>query len=238
MSSDPVVWAIVPAAGSGKRMGCDRPKQYLTLHNRPIILHTLDRLCRFTPIKQVLVGLTADDPHWAAIKSEIDQPPGVLETYTGGEERAHTVLNGLENLADRAAGDDWVLVHDAARPCVRLGDMQTLIDRVADHPVGGLLGLPVSDTVKRADANGSVLETVDRSGLWRALTPQVFRYSFLKEALIMAIERGEIVTDESAAIEAKGLRPLIVSGHADNIKITHPGDLALAELFMRQQAEE
>lgn len=225
------VWAVVPAAGSGRRMGSDIPKQYLALRGRRVIDHTLLRLANHPRIEAVFVAVASDDPYWSV-------PTGTaapIHTCTGGEERCHSVLNGLERLREVAAAEDWVLVHDAARPCLRDEDIDRLLDTLADHPVGGLLGLPVADTVKRSDAAGTVLETVSREGLWRALTPQLFRVGVLREALAAAVAAGRLVTDEAAAMELAGHWPKMVEGHPDNIKITRPGDLPLAELFMQQQ---
>jgi len=153
----------------------------------------------------------------------------------GGKERCHSVLNGLNALSDSALTDDWVLVHDAARPCVRQQDLRLLIDTLADHAVGGLLGRPVHDTIKKTDARGVVTGTVERDCLWHAYTPQMFRYGLLRAALTKALEDGYEVTDEASAMEHAGHRPLMVEGHADNIKITRPEDLPLAEYYLQQQ---
>jgi 2-C-methyl-D-erythritol 4-phosphate cytidylyltransferase len=145
------------------------------------------------------------------------------------------VLNGLNALSDSAQADDWVLVHDAARPCVRQQDLRLLIDTLEDHTVGGLLGTPVHDTMKKTDVQGVIIETLERNFLWHACTPQMFRYGLLRAALIKALEDGYEVTDEASAMEHAGYRPLMVEGHADNIKITRPEDLPLAEYFLQQQ---
>jgi 2-C-methyl-D-erythritol 4-phosphate cytidylyltransferase len=155
----------------------------------------------------------------------------------GGAERFHSVLNGLRALAGHAAPGDWVLVHDAARPCVRREDIDLLMERLRDHPVGGLLGIPVTDTKKSTDEQGNIIQTVRREGLWRAMTPQMFRYEMLSLALQAVVERGATVTDESAAMEIAGYSPRMVEGHADNIKITRPQDLALAEMYLQQQEQ-
>lgn len=227
---EPQAWAVIPAAGAGRRMGADVPKQYLTLHGRTVIEHTVSRLADHPRIAGVVVVLSAGDPYWRHTTTAVP-----VHTAEGGSERCHSVLNGLERLAGMAAPHDWVLVHDAARPCLRGEDIDRLFTELADHPVGGLLGLPVADTMKRTDAGGNVLETVSRDNLWRALTPQMFRYAALREALNGALAAGELVTDEAAAMEHAGHRPKMVEGHGDNIKITRPGDLPLAELFLQQQ---
>jgi len=237
LSTEPAaaLWAVVPAAGGGARMRADRPKQYLPLLGRAMLLHTLERLGRYPRLRGMVVGIAADDAYWQTLAAEI---PNLLRTYVGGAERAHTVLSGLRELETYAEPDDWVLVHDAARPCVRHADIDTLLLAIAGHADGGLLALPLSDTVKRADHNGCSQETVARIGLWRALTPQVFRLAALRAALESAIAEGVEITDEASAMEFSGARPRLVPGHADNIKITVPADLALAELFLREQERE
>jgi 2-C-methyl-D-erythritol 4-phosphate cytidylyltransferase len=226
-------WAVVPAAGRGARMGSELPKQYLELHGATVIEHTLARLCNHPALAGVAVVVAPDDAYWDALRPRCRVP---LYTVHGGEERCHSVLNGLRRLAHVADPMDWVLVHDAARPCLRGADLDRLISELQEHPVGGLLALPVSDTVKRADRDGTVLETVSRSHLWRALTPQMFHLRELTQALEAALARHLLVTDEASAMELYGRPPRVVAGHADNIKITHPQDLPLAELFLAQQA--
>ena len=227
-------WAIVPAAGVGRRMGGDLPKQYLGLLDRPLIEHTLMRLGDHPRIHGLVVALSAGDEYWSTVRIETACS---FTTTIGGDERCHSVLAALDALRDTARPDEWVLVHDAARPCIHPDDIDRLIDTVERRGAsGGLLGLPVSDTVKRTGADGLVTETVDRQGLWRAATPQMFRYGELRVALHAAIAAGELVTDEAAAMERSGIRPLMVEGRADNIKVTRPGDLELAALFISQQA--
>jgi len=211
------------------------PKQYLPLHGRAMLLHTLERLGHYPRLRGLVVGIAADDAYWPTLAMEI---PNLLGTYIGGAQRAQTVLNGLRTLETYAAPDDWVLVHDAARPCVRHADIDSLLAAVAGHADGGLLAVPLSDTVKRADHNGCVEDTVARAGLWRALTPQVFRLAALRDALESAMRDGVEITDEASAMEYSGARPRLVHGHADNIKVTVPEDLALAELFLREQERE
>jgi 2-C-methyl-D-erythritol 4-phosphate cytidylyltransferase len=183
-----------------------------------------------------MVGLAPDDDHWRGHAPEWARYTRLLGTYAGGPTRAHTVLNGLAALGGHARAEDWVLVHDAVRPCVRSGDIDRLITEVEQSEHGGLLALPMADTVKRADEQELVIETVPRARLWRALTPQMFRFGDLRRALQQALAQGIEITDEAMAIELAGGRPRLVAGHPDNIKITLPGDLALAELFLRQQA--
>lgn len=228
------LWAVVPAAGSGERMQVGRPKQYLDLRGRPVIVHTLERLASFPALRGIVVGLASDDRHWPKLKSI---PAKLLSTYAGGPERAVTVLHGLRALAAYADPHDWVLVHDAVRPCLRSGDIAKLVDTVGEYPDGGLLGLPVTDTVKRADSDGRVIDTVARERLWRALTPQMFRVAALQQALERALRDNVAITDEATAVEYCGGRPLLVGGQADNIKITYAGDLALAEFYMHRQEQ-
>ena len=219
-------------------MQSSRPKQYLPLLGRPVILHTLERLCSHPMVEGVLVGVAADDQHWAAFESELKETPKMLGTFAGSDTRADTVLNGIGALTSYASSEDWVLVHDAARPCVRQADIHKLISEVQGHEDGGLLALPVSDTVKRTDDTRAILETVSRANLWRAVTPQLFPLERLSCALEQALSAGVVITDEAAAVEYVGGRPRVVAGHADNIKITVVEDLALAELFLKQQQEQ
>lgn len=227
----PNYWAIIPAAGIGQRMQADRPKQYLPLSGRTVIEHTLERVADHPALAGTVVALADDDAYWPGVRARLKVR---VDETAGGAERCHSVLNALVALEPRARADDWVLVHDAARPCLRRSDIDRLIEQLAPHPVGGLLGAPVSDTVKRTDAEGRVVETVERRNLWRALTPQMFRYGELRRALVHALDRGWMVTDEASAIELSGQQPLMVEGEPDNIKITRPGDLALAEFFLQR----
>ncbi len=228
-------WAVVPAAGSGTRMNAALPKQYLPLLGKTIIERTLERLASVPEITGIVVAIARDDTHWPGIRL-----PARVEVLTavGGAERHLSVLNALRALRGRVPDNDWVLVHDAARPCVHPADIRKLISALRDHPVGGLLGIPVADTMKRVEAGGCVTGSVDRSGLWHALTPQMFRL----RALIEAIERAGAgpcaITDEASAVEFTGLRPLMVTGRRDNIKVTTAGDIHLAEQFLRCQEEE
>ena len=232
--SNPRYWALIPAAGVGRRMGERLPKQYLQLCGKPVIQHSIERLAGNPQIAGCVVVLSAEDQYWQEIASE-----NQLNLYTavGGKERCHSVLAGLDTLSEVAAAEDWVLVHDAARPCLRPDDIDALINAVGEHPVGGVLGVPVRDTMKRANALGEVVETVDRSQLWHALTPQMFRLAPLKEAISAALASGVTVTDEAQAMELSGAAPLLVAGHPDNIKITEPADRVLASLLMNAQLE-
>jgi 2-C-methyl-D-erythritol 4-phosphate cytidylyltransferase len=227
-------WALVPAAGIGKRMGSVLPKQYLSLAGRPAIAHSLATLLDHPRIDGVAVAISAEDEWWRRVAIEFN-PAKPLLVVTGGAERCHSVLNGLEALRERAALNDWVLVHDAARPCLATADLDRLVEMLADDPVGGLLAVPVRDTLKQADDAGRATATVDRSRLWHALTPQMFRLGMLREALRAALGRGLLVTDEAAAMEAAGFAPRLIEGRADNLKITRPEDLALAEFYLTRR---
>ncbi len=225
-------WAVIPAAGVGSRMGAAVPKQYLMLSGKTVLEHTLSRIARHPLIHGVVVVIAPGDEFFQRLN--LPRQKNVLLSL-GGAERCHSVLNGLNTLAEHAADDDWVLVHDAARPCIRAEDITRLIEALRDHPAGGLLGLPVADTMKRSDREGNVIATVEREGLWRALTPQMFRLGVLRDALEAALSQGVLVTDEAQAVEAAGHAPRMVEGHGDNIKITRPQDLVLAQLYLQQQ---
>lgn len=209
------------------------PKQYLPLLGRPVILHTLERLCSYPRLQGVLVGIARDDVHWEKMRPVTF--PTLMGTAEGGATRAQTVLKALAVLANTAQENDWVMVHDAVRPCIRHSDLDKLIDAVSEGAEGALLAVPLTDTVKRADSEARVIETVPRHNLWRALTPQMFRLAALRDALERAVADGVDVTDEAAAMERLGMRPKVVEGQADNIKITLPADLVLAELYLKQQ---
>ncbi|VAW89027.1 2-C-methyl-D-erythritol 4-phosphate cytidylyltransferase [hydrothermal vent metagenome] len=230
----PRFWAVVPAAGVGKRMGSQIPKQYLPLGNRLVIEHTLTHLAAHPKINRIVVAIGADDGYWKDITCP---DTAKIVAVAGGKERCDSVFNGLQALRREAAADDWVLVHDAARPCLRVADVESLITTLRDHPVGGILGLPVADTMKRSDATGLIVETVSRERLWRALTPQMFRFGLLYDALLNAKNSDVTITDEASAIEWAGFSPRMVEGHADNIKITQPEDLSLAILYLQQQEQ-
>ena len=223
-------WAVVPAAGVGKRMNADRPKQYLELAGKTVIEHTLYRLLSADVFAAVAVAISVEDPYWPELDVSVHEK---VITAAGGKERADSVLSALKSIRDLASDNDWVLVHDAARPCITATDIHFLIDSLMDDPVGGILALSSHDTLKNVQS-GSILGTLDRSHIWRALTPQMFRYGSLKQALEMA-EGNLAITDEASALELQGLQPKIVEGRPDNIKITRPEDLALAQFYMEYQ---
>jgi 2-C-methyl-D-erythritol 4-phosphate cytidylyltransferase len=225
--------AVVPAAGSGRRFGAAIPKQYLTLHGATVLEHSLRLLLRVPQLQRIVVALAPDDERWRGL-AVFEDPR--IEVAEGGEERCHSVLNGLRHLGAEGAATEWVLVHDVARPCCPLEDIRRLIDQLARHPVGGLLAVPASDTIKRVDAARQIVETVDRSWLWQAQTPQLFRRQLLFDALSHCLGLGIVVTDEAQAVEALGWEAQVVEGSKRNIKITRPEDLALAEFFLRDGA--
>jgi 2-C-methyl-D-erythritol 4-phosphate cytidylyltransferase len=228
-------WAIVPAAGRGSRFGARVPKQYLPLLDRPLLSWTLAALLAERSIAGVVVALADRDRRWTHLP-EAKSPR--VATCKGGVRREISVFNALLALEGKAADADWVLVHDAARPCVRREDLHRLFDACDGDPVGGLLAIPVGDTLKRADLAGRCRETVARDELWRAMTPQMFRYGLLKRALVLCLDRERPVTDEASAIEALGLRARLVRGHGDNVKVTHREDAALAAAILRSRRRE
>lgn len=228
-------WLVVPAAGIGQRMQSDLPKQYLTLNGRYLVDVTLERLLACGGWAGCVVPLHRQDQWWQTARSSGDR---FIETCDGGGERVNSVMAALQHLRGRAGDDDWVLVHDVARPCVHRDDIARLRDQLAGDDCGGLLAAPVSDTIKEvAPGTDGVLATRDRSRLWRALTPQMFRFGALFAALQQGLEdQPEAITDEASAMERAGWRPRVVAGRADNIKITVPEDLVLAEFILARQA--
>lgn len=228
-------WVIVPAAGSGARFGAGLPKQYQQLAGRPLIARTLALLLAHPAIEGAMVALAADDMHWATLALHFDKP---LLTCIGDADRAGSVLAALRALPDDVADDALVLVHDAARPCIRHADLDRLLEAAESDAVGALLALPLRDTLKRADAQARVLATEPRERLWRAQTPQAFRRGMLTRALEQARADGIAITDEAMAMEQLGLQPLLVEGSEDNIKVTVAADLALAERILATQCSE
>ncbi|WP_068829388.1 2-C-methyl-D-erythritol 4-phosphate cytidylyltransferase [Pseudomonas sp. BMS12] len=219
----PPFWVVIPAAGIGSRMRADRPKQYLQLAGRTILEHTLDCFLDHPQLKGLVLCLAADDPFWPALPAASDAR---VQRADGGAERADSVLAGLLRLLELGAQpDDWVLVHDAARPNLATEDLDKLLLELALDPVGGLLAVPARDTLKRVGADGRVAETVDRSLIWQAYTPQMFRFAALHHALADALVAGVAITDEASALEWAGQAPKLVEGRADNLKITRPEDL-------------
>lgn len=220
--------AVLPAAGIGSRMQADCPKQYLTIGHQTILEHAIHALLRHPRITQVIVAISPEDQQFKTLPIASD--PRVLVTE-GGQQRADSVLAGLQ-LAGNA---HWVLVHDAARPCLHPDDLERLLAITAHSKVGGILAAPVRDTMKRAQVGQSIIShTVERQDLWHALTPQLFPLELLKLCLQRALDEGAAVTDEASALEHCGYHPLLVAGRADNIKVTRPEDLALAAFYLTQ----
>ncbi|MFZ3003822.1 MAG: 2-C-methyl-D-erythritol 4-phosphate cytidylyltransferase [Undibacterium umbellatum] len=220
--------ALIPAAGVGSRMGATTPKQYMSIGNKSVLQHTVDAFLKFSKIQHTYVLVSPDD---AYVDEYLAKAENLTVLRCGGGSRRDTVRNGLSELAATLGNTDWVLVHDAARPGLTSGLLQHLVDQIADSAVGGLLALPVVDTVKRVE-NGKV-QTIPRDGLWLAQTPQMFRYQLLRDAL----DAADQVTDEASAIEAAGHAPILVEGHVRNMKLTLPSDMALIAQYLNSQPE-
>lgn len=219
-------WLVVPAAGIGQRMASDTPKQYLPLAGRCVLAQSLQTFAAWGKLRGACIALHPDDRHYDDIATQI---PIECGRVAGGERRIDSVCSGMLALRDDAADDDWVLVHDAVRPCLSLTDLQGLVDTLADDPIGGLLAARSNDTLKRDDGHGRVERTENRDTIWCAQTPQMFRYGPLLSALTQAIENQVSYGDESAAMEAAGHRPRLIESQDINIKITRPSDLLFAK---------
>jgi 2-C-methyl-D-erythritol 4-phosphate cytidylyltransferase len=236
-------WLVMPAAGAGQRFAADTPKQYAPLEGRTVIEWALAPFLADPRCAHVVVAIAPDDRGWARLSVRAAAAPGerapTVSTVVGGEQRSLSVRRALAALAGRAGAEDWVLVHDAARPCLDSQDLERLLEQLAAHALGGLLAVPAADTLKRAQdaapaaAARSVAQTVERSGLWRALTPQMFRYRRLCQALDAAHAGGRFPSDESQALEWLGEHPVLVEGAASNLKITVAADLLLAAALLR-----
>jgi 2-C-methyl-D-erythritol 4-phosphate cytidylyltransferase / 2-C-methyl-D-erythritol 2,4-cyclodiphosphate synthase len=240
------IWAVVPAAGRGTRFtgpaGAAVPKQYLPLAARSVVEWALHPLLACPRIEAIILPLAANDSYWPGVLSRLNarellagRPPGRLQVALGGATRAESVSNALTALVGKAAATDWVLVHDAARPCLTAKELDSLLAALDAGAPGAVLAAPIADTVKRKSDAGAV-ETVERRGLWRALTPQVFAFGALRAALANATAAGAEITDESAAMERAGLAPLLVAGSPFNIKVTDAADLATAQTILVQRA--
>lgn len=227
-------YALIPAAGHGSRMGGATPKQYLELLGRPLIHHAIARLCGCPRIARVFVVLAADDEYWQGY-DWTPFAPKLTPLFCGGAERFESVRNGLAAIAAEVDAQDWVLVHDAARPGLGDAALMRLIEEAGTDEAGGLLAVPLADTLKRADPENRVAATEPRAGLWQAQTPQMFRHAMLLEALTRSA--GQMPTDEAQAIESMGLKPKLVLGDSRNFKVTWPQDLELAALMLAQQGD-
>lgn len=223
-------FAVVPAAGVGRRMASDLPKQYLQLLGKTVLEHTLATLLAQTELQRIVLVVAETDQHWQSI-ALLDNPR--IDIVEGGAERSDSVLSGLRHLASSCADSDWILVHDVARACIAAHEIKNLISALAQDAVGGILAIPVSDTIKQVEQQ-IITATMDRSLLWQAQTPQMFRYALLKDALIAATAQGVVVTDEASAVELAGFKPRIVEGSPSNIKITRPEDLSLAAYYLQR----
>lgn len=232
-------YLVIPAAGAGRRFAAATPKQYAALGNSTVIEHALAPFESDPDCAGIAIAVAAGDAHWAVIAGRRSRQ---VKSVEGGEQRAHSVRNALQVLSELARDDDWVMVHDAARPCLARSDLSALKQELAAHPVGGLLAIPLADTLKRALEPASQVAhvdgTLDRTGLWRAATPQVFRLGVLRRALDEALASGRIPTDEAQAVEWSGQRPRLVAGRADNIKVTTGDDLALAAAILATRQKE
>lgn len=231
MTDAPAFWAVIPAAGVGSRMQSEQPKQYLPLNGKRVIEHTVAVFLRNPRITGIVIAFGPDDQFGPGLVAN-----DAIRTVTGGADRAHSVMNALDSLVDELQPDDFVLVHDAARPCLSDEDLNAMLDRLAHDTVGGLLGIPVRDTLKLANEQVRVSRTVERSGMWHAHTPQMFRFGLLRDCLARALEAGLAITDEASALESQGYAPTLMEGSAENIKITYPRDLLLAEAFLRARS--
>ncbi len=225
--------ALVPAAGTGTRLGDSLPKQYLSLNGKPMIFHTLAALARVSRIHRIVIVLSPEDQHWPQFEADWSALGARISVLkVGGKSRGESVANGLAALAGEMAANDWALVHDAARPCIRTELVEQFLDELENDPVGGLLALPLADTIKQDDGQQRVERTVPREGIWRAQTPQMFRYGTLTRAL------GQFVgaTDESQAVEFLGMSPRLVTGEPINLKVTYARDMDLARILLKEDA--
>lgn len=234
MSSQPKCWAIVPAAGVGQRMASTIPKQYLKLQNRTILEHAASVLLENSNIKQLVFALHEDDKYFSQLSIQYEH--NNIRQVIGGETRAHSVLNALEAIKNDVNPDEYVLVHDAARPCLSAADLQRLIDKCLQHEVGGILAAPVTDTVKQVQ-HCEIQKTLDRSSIWRAFTPQMFKFNILHQSIKQALTDKVSITDESSAVEYMQRQPCVVEGSASNIKITRSEDLDIAEMYLNQNSQ-
>lgn len=233
------IWAVLPAAGIGRRMGSAIPKQYLSIDGTPVLLHTLRRLSAVSQVEKIIVVIHPEDTHWAELEESISaELRSRIIQVKGGDERYHSVLNALTVISEFASDDDWIMVHDAVRPCVDTFDIENLIAKASEHTVGGLLGCPVDNTLKKVDSESTVVETVDREMYWNALTPQMFRLAQLKQSIEAVVASDMTVTDEAAAMEVAGFKPIMIAGSKENIKITVEADLLLARQILLNQASD
>lgn len=226
--SKPSTWVVIPAAGVGARVGAAKPKQYIAIDGEAMLLRSLRPFLEADFVEGVVLALSANDTWWP----ELNFSHPKLQLCIGGTERADSVLAGLSTL--NLAADSWVMVHDAARPCITGAQLQLLFEQLQGTE-GGLWAIPVADTLKQASADQHSVATIDRNQIWRAQTPQMFKFGELQQALASALAQGLSITDEASAIEYSGGRPTLVEGFNENIKVTYPSDVALAEFYLKQQ---
>lgn len=231
MSNIARYWVVIPAAGVGKRMGVDKPKQYIPVNDKTILEHTINCFINRDEIEAVVVAISKADEYWPDLA--ISKHEKII-TAPGGDERYQSVFNGLQGLKNKADDNDWVLVHDAARPCLNQSAIDRLMIELRTHDVGGILAMPCRDTMKRANESSEIVDTVERESLWHAQTPQMFKFGKLFTAIEKIVNENIIVTDESMAMELAGYKPLLVEGHQENIKITHKDDLQYIDLYLTE----
>ena len=229
MNTLPKCWAVIPAAGIGERVGASIPKQYLNIANKTILEHSIFPFIENSRVAGITIALNSQDKHFATLDSI--SASRKIQTVQGGATRAHSVLNALDGLRDQISEDDFVLVHDAARPCLSMADLDKLIDACLGHEVGGILAGRVADTIKQVDS-GEIVNTLNRENIWHAYTPQMFKLGMLKTAIQQALNNNIEITDEASAIEYIGCQPCVVEGNARNIKVTTAEDVSLAKMFM------
>ena len=227
--TNPNVWVVIPAAGFGSRMQSELPKQYIPINNQTVLEHTVSQFENLSFIKGILIAISKKDTIFPTLSFSSNLS---VQHCIGGAERYSSVLKVLKYFKNTILSDDWVMVHDAARPCVRQDDIKKLYKICKNHPVGGILACPVKDTLKQSTNQQSISNTVDRSNLWHALTPQMFRYKDLVNAIEQSIKDGLAITDDASAFENSALQPLLVDGREDNIKITRPADIQLAQWIL------
>jgi 2-C-methyl-D-erythritol 4-phosphate cytidylyltransferase len=234
-NASPSVWAVIAAAGTGSRLNASMPKQYLPINGCSLAEHTLRAVLGVAGIREITVAIAADDRYWNELPATMREQVRVVH---GGMDRAESVWRAIGGFSAVAQENDWILVHDMARPCITPQLIESLMDALRDDPVGGLLAIPVVDTLKRADGTGHVVATLERGELWRAQTPQMFRCGVLMRALRHARDSGIACSDESMAVEAIGLQPRLVPGSEQNLKVTVVEDMQLAEYYLKRRRGE
>jgi 2-C-methyl-D-erythritol 4-phosphate cytidylyltransferase len=231
MNSEKKLWVIIPAAGIGQRFNGSVPKQYERVNDQPLLSYTLKTFLNYEKTHRVVVAINENDNEWSSL---VQSDYSKVSSVDGGDTRMHSVYNALQSLQTEVKEDDWICVHDAARPGLTLSALEAMMAKISSHSVGGVMGLPVVDTLKKVTPTQEIKATIDRTSLWRAQTPQIFRYAILQQALDHAINQGVLVTDESSAVEALGYSPLMILGDERNAKITVREDLELFRYWVNQ----